>query len=241
MSVLSEKFIDLDYSRISPAESVARGRAFYEMMQRRRSVRDFSPAVPPRECIDWAIRAAGTSPSGAHRQPWRFVVVDDPELKRAIRQAAETEERESYEHRFPREWLDALAPLGTDWHKPFLQVAPYLVVVFKESSGRDAQGRRVTNYYVNESVGIACGIFIAAIHAMGLVTLTHTPNPMGFLSRLLKRPPNEKPFILFPVGYPAEGAKVPNLTRKSLDDLVQLNDGAPPRPTDAPSTTTDPS
>jgi len=202
-----------------------RAREFYERMNRRRSVRDFSASVPPRECIEYAIRTAGTAPSGAHRQPWKFVVVDAPDLKREIRMAAEHEERESYENRFPQEWLDALAPLGTDWRKPFLEIAPYLVIVFKETSGRDQQGGRISNYYVNESVGIACGIFIAALHNMGLVTLTHTPNPMGFLSRLLKRPANEKPFILFPVGYPADDARVPDLHRKSYRELVQRNDG----------------
>ena len=154
-------------------------------------MRNFSSDPVPRECIDFAIRAAGTAPSGAHRQPWKFVVVDNPALKRDIRIAAEEEEKESYENRFPQEWRDALAPLGTDWHKPFIEMVPYIVVVFKESSGRDEQGRRITNYYVNESVGIACGLFITALHAMGLATLTHTPNPMGCLSRLLKRPENE--------------------------------------------------
>lgn len=204
---------------------VARAGAFYELMRRRRSIRSFTSEPPPRACVEYAIRAAATAPSGAHRQPWRFVIVDDPALKRAIRMAAEEEERENYEHRFPPEWLDALARLGTDWHKEFLEVAPYLVVVFKESFGYDDQGRKVTNYYVNESVGIACGLFIAALHDMGLATLTHTPSPMGFLSRLLNRPSNEKPYILFPIGYPAPDATVPDLYRKSLEELVQWNAG----------------
>ena len=225
MTAIEPKFVDLVFERVSPEQSVERGRRFYELMNRRRSVRDFSTDPVPRECIDLAIRAAGTAPSGAHRQPWKFVVIDDPALKREIRIAAEQEEKESYEHRFPQEWLDALAPLGTDWRKSFIETVPYVVVVFKEASGRDDRGRRITNYYVNESVGIACGLFIAALHAMGLATLTHTPNPMGFLSRLLKRPSNEKPYILFPVGYPAPDAKVPDLTRKPLSDLVQRNDG----------------
>ncbi len=218
-------FVPVTWERLEPAEMVARAGAFYELMRRRRSIRSFTSEPPPRACVEYAIRAAATAPSGAHRQPWRFVIVDDPALKRAIRMAAEEEERENYEHRFPPEWLDALARLGTDWHKEFLEVAPYLVVVFKESFGYDDQGRKVTNYYVNESVGIACGLFIAALHDMGLATLTHTPSPMGFLSRLLNRPSNEKPYILFPIGYPAPDATVPDLYRKSLEELVQWNAG----------------
>jgi iodotyrosine deiodinase len=204
---------------------VPRAQEYFDDLNRRRSVREFSDQPVPRECIEFAIRAAGTAPSGAHREPWKFVVVDNPELKAKIREAAEEEERESYHGRFPPEWLQALAPLGTDEHKPFLEIAPYLVIVFKENYGVDADGNKITNYYVNESVGIACGMFISALHLMGLVTLTHTPNPMGFLSKLLKRPANEKPYILFPVGFPADGVTVPNLKRKSLDDLVQWNDG----------------
>jgi nitroreductase len=220
------QFVPLLYERLPPEAMIERGRSLYQQMKRRRSVRDLSSEVPPRECIELAVRTAGTAPSGAHRQPWRFVIVDDPALKRAIRGAAEHEERENYEHRFPPGWLAALAPLGTDWRKPFLENAPYLVVVFKESYGVDTEGGKITNYYVNESVGIACGLFITAVHSMGLVTLTHTPSPMGFLSELLRRPPNEKPYILFPVGYPAEGAKVPDLERKSWKELTQLNDGS---------------
>lgn len=219
------KFIPYHHRRLSADEMTDRAKAYFELMNRRRSVRDFSPDPVPRVCIEYAIRAAGTAPSGAHRQPWKFVIVDDPELKRAIRIAAEEEEKESYEHRFPPEWIEALAPLGTDHRKPFLETVPYLVVVFKESYGRLPDGRKVTNYYVNESVGIACGFFIAALHEMALATLTHTPNPMGFLSELLGRPLNEKPFILFPVGYPANDANVPDLRRKSYDELTQLNDG----------------
>lgn len=218
-------FIPLEFTRLSPTEMEERGRAFAEKMQSRRSVRSFAPEAPPRACIEYAIRAACAAPSGANRQPWRFVVVDDPAVRRAIREAAEAEEKENYEHRFPPEWLDALTAIGTDWHKEFLEVAPYLVVVFKESHGVDQQGRKITNYYVNESVGIACGVFIAALHTMGLATLTHTPSPMGFLSEILRRPPNEKPYILFPVGYPAADATVPVLTRKPFDDLVQWNAG----------------
>ena len=220
---MTASFVPLDFRRVAPDASVADGRAFLAQLARRRSVRDFSPDRVPRECVELAIRAAGSAPSGAHRQPWRFVVVDDPGLKRAIREAAEQEERENYGRRFPQEWLDALARLGTDWRKPFLETAPWLVIVFKESHGLDERGRKITNYYVNESVGIACGLFIAAVHLMGLATLTHTPSPMGFLSELLHRPANEKPYMLFPVGYPADEAMVPDLERKSLAELVQWN------------------
>ena len=226
MAATTYKSVPYEHERPTHDEMLKRGREFYEFLDKRRSVRDFSTDAVPRECIDLAIRTASTAPSGAHRQPWRFVVVDDPALKKAIRAAAEEEERENYETRFPEEWLQALAPLGTTGDKPFLEEAPYLVVVFKESYGIDADGEKITNYYVPESVGIACGMFIASLHTMGLVTLTHTPSPMGFLSELLRRPPNEKPYILFPVGYPADGARVPDLTRKSLDEVVQLNDGS---------------
>jgi nitroreductase len=214
-----------EFEARAPEEMVRRGGEFFDLMARRRSVRDFSSEAPPRECLELAIRTAASAPSGAHRQPWKFVLIDDPALKKAIRLAAEEEERENYDNRFPPEWLQALAPLGTTGDKPFLEEAPYLVVVFKESYGVDDAGEKITNYYVNESVGIACGLFIAALHTMGLVTLTHTPSPMGFLSELLKRPPNEKPYILFPVGYPAEGAQVPDLKRKSYEAVVQENDG----------------
>ena len=214
-----------EFEALAPEEMVRRGGEFFRLMARRRSVRDFSTETPPRECLDLAIRTAASAPSGAHRQPWKFVLIDDPNLKKAIRLAAEEEEQENYDNRFPPEWLQALAPLGTTGDKPFLEEAPYLVVVFKESYGVDDAGGKITNYYVNESVGIACGLFIAALHTMGLVTLTHTPSPMGFLSELLKRPPNEKPYILFPVGFPAEGAQVPDLKRKNYEAVVQENDG----------------
>jgi iodotyrosine deiodinase len=198
-----------------------RARAFHAGMEGRRSVRSFSPEPVPRELIEIALRTASTAPSGAHRQPWKFVVVGDPGLKSQIRAAAETEEYESYiGGRMPAEWLEALAPLGTSWEKPFLETVPWLVVVFEELYGLDAEGRKRKNYYPKESVGIACGLFIAALHHMGLATLTHTPSPMVFLSRLLDRPVNEKPFILFPVGYPAPDAEVPDLRRKGLEDVA---------------------
>jgi len=220
------RFVPLDFVRREESEMKARAEEFHELMSRRRSVRSISTEPVPRVCVEYAVRTAITAPSGANRQPWRFVIVDDPKLKRRIRIAAETEERENYENRFPPEWREALASLGTDWHKPFLEESPYLVVVFKESYGLGAAGERITNYYVNESVGIACGLFITALHQMGLVTLTHTPSPMGFLSRLLQRPPNEKPYILFPVGYPAPDATVPDLKRKPVEEIVQWNDGS---------------
>lgn len=195
-------------------------------MDRRRSVRHFAPDPVPREAVELALRTASTAPSGAHRQPWRFVVVDDPAVKREIREAAETEEYESYVGgRMPPEWLLALEPLGTGWRKPFLETAPYLVVVFAELYGVEEDGSKRKNYYVKESVGIACGLFVAAIHEMGLATLTHTPSPMRFLNEILGRPRNEKPFILFPVGYPAEGCEVPDLTRKGLDQVAIWNPG----------------
>ena len=225
MAATAYKPIPYEFEILEQAEMVRRGRQFSELMSRRRSVRAFSTEAPPRECVELAIRTAASAPSGAHRQPWKFVIVDDPALKKAIREAAEEEERENYENRFPPEWIEALAALGTSGEKPFLEEAPYLVVVFKESYGVDDAGGKITNYYVNESVGIACGMFIVALHNMGLVTLTHTPCPMGFLSQLLNRPPNEKPYILFPVGYPAAGAKVPDLKRKSFEEVVEMNGG----------------
>lgn len=195
-------------------------------MKRRRTVREFSPEPVPFELIELAIKTAGVAPSGANQQPWRFVVVSNPEIKRRIRLAAEEEERENYSGRFPDEWLQALAPLGTDWHKEFLETAPYLIVVFKIDYGvestPDGGERRIKHYYVNESVGIACGMLLAALHNAGLATLTHTPNPMGFLSEILKRPKNEKPYLLVPVGYPADGVKVPDITKKRFEEIAEV-------------------
>ncbi|MEM7583793.1 MAG: nitroreductase family protein [Acidobacteriota bacterium] len=213
-------FVTLDSEQVEPEESRRRARAFYELMEARRSVRHFSDRPVPRELIENAIRTASTAPSGAHRQPWRFVVIGDPQIKHQIRVAAEAEERKSYEERMPDEWLQALAPLGVDWRKPFLEVVPWIVVVFQELFGYYDDGSKRKNYYVGESVGIACGLFIASLHQMGLATLTHTPSPMGFLRDILGRPKNEKPYILFPVGYPAPGAEVPDLRRKSLDEVA---------------------
>jgi iodotyrosine deiodinase len=213
-------FIPLVHERLSVEESASRGRAFYEEMNRRRTTRHFASDPVPRELIELAILTAGTSPSGAHLQPWTFVAVGDPELKRQLRVAAELEERRFYQELAPPEWLEALAPLGTDEHKPHLTDAPWVVVLFRQVHGVRADGERQTYYYTQESCGIAAGLFIAAVHRMGLVTLTHTPSPMGFLADLLGRPSNERAMLVMPVGYPAPGALVPDLMRKSLDDIV---------------------
>jgi nitroreductase len=214
------RFEPLAWEPISDAEMANRARAFLGEASRRRTVRHFSDQAVPRSIIEDCIRAAGTAPSGAHRQPWRFVAVSDPETKRRIREAAENEEREFYEQRAPADWLEALAPLGTDANKPFLEVAPWLIVVFGESYGEDDSGQRVKNYYVQESVGIATGLLISAAHATGLATLTHTPSPMRFLGALLGRPDRERPFLILVVGHPAEGALVPSLVRKPLEEIA---------------------
>ncbi len=213
-------FVPYRYTRLGQSEMLGRGRDFLDLMTARRSVRKFSAEPVSRDLIEIAIRTASTAPSGANRQPWRFVAISDPALKRSIREAAEAEEREFYEKRATAEWLADLAPLGTDWRKPFLETAPWIVVVFAESYGVDEQGSKHKNYYVQESVGLACGLFIASLHCMGLATLTHTPSPMGFLSRILQRPSNERPFILFPVGYPASDATVPDIGRKELGEVA---------------------
>jgi iodotyrosine deiodinase len=213
-------FVPYEFERLPPELMLERARAFNERMDARRSVRDFSPDPVPRELIELAVRAASSAPSGAHRQPWTFVLVGDAQLKREIRIAAEREERVSYEQRMSDEWLEALRPLGTDWRKPYLETVPWIVVVFEQLWAEGEDGTRHKNYYVRESVGIACGIFIAALHTMGLATLTHTPNPMGFLSEILGRPRNEKPFILFPIGYPSPDAQVPDLRRKPLEQVL---------------------
>ncbi|HRC88027.1 MAG TPA: nitroreductase family protein, partial [Thermoanaerobaculia bacterium] len=196
-------------------------RHFYAELDRRRSVRSFSPEPVPREAIELAIATASTAPSGAHRQPWKFVAVSHPETKRRIRLAAEEEERQSYlGGRMPADWLEALAPLGTGWEKPYLEIVPWIVVVFEERWSFHPDGSRRKNYYPTESTGIACGLFVAALHHMGLATLTHTPSPMAFLSEILGRPANEKPLILFPIGYPAPGCEVPDIARKSLAEVA---------------------
>lgn len=203
----------------------ARGTELVREMERRRSVRQFSTEPVPRRVLEQALRIAGTAPSGAHQQPWTFVVVSDPEIKERIRAAAEEEERRSYEGRMPREWLDAVAPLGTDFHKTHITDAPYVVILFRQLYGIRPDGGRRTFYYTTESCGIAAGLFISAVHQLGLATLTHTPSPMGFLCELLERPTNEKSFLLMPVGYPAEDARVPDLARKPLDRFVIWKQG----------------
>ncbi|ACY15167.1 nitroreductase family protein [Haliangium ochraceum] len=216
-------FIPLpDYREYPPDEMRQRARAFYEELRRRRSVRAFSERPVAREIIEDCLRAAGTAPSGANHQPWHFAVVADAARKREIRAAAEEEERAFYEHRAPPAWLDALAPLGTDADKPFLERAPYLIVIFAERYGADAAGEKRQHYYVQESVGIATGFLIAALHHAGLATLTHTPSPMRFLNPILGRPDNEKPYLVLVTGYPEDGVEVPNIGKKSLAEIASF-------------------
>lgn len=217
----SGKFIPYKGLHFSPEESLERSKALYEFSNLRRSVRDFSSQDVSVELVNYLIKTAGTAPSGAHKQPWTFCLVGNKRLKKQIRQAAEKEEYESYQSRMSEEWLKDLAPLGTDWNKPFLETAPWLIIVFKRVF-EVVDDKKWQNYYVNESVGIACGMLINAIHNAGLITLTHTPSPMNFLTKILERPVNERPYLLMPVGYPAESAQVPKLTRKGLDELTVL-------------------
>jgi iodotyrosine deiodinase len=214
-------FVPLTSFREQPAGQMeARAAAFADDLSRRRTVRHFSDRPIPKGVIEACVRAAGTAPSGANLQPWHFVVITDPALKRRIREAAEIEEREFYATRAPKEWLAALEPLGTDSNKPFLEVAPALIAIFGEAYGEHDDGTRVKHYYVTESVGIATGLLIAAVHHAGLVSLTHTPSPMGFLNDCLGRPARERPFLLLVVGYPAEDAMVPDITRKPLNEIL---------------------
>ena len=219
-------FRSLDFSRREESEMIDRAKAFYGLLEQRRSPRMFADTPVPKELIELAIASGSTAPSGAHKQPWRWVAISDPETKRAIRLAAEEEERVNYlENRMNKEWQEALAPLGTDHHKEFLEIAPWIVVLFEERYELRPDGERRKNYYVKESVGIAAGMFISAIHNMGLATLTHTPTPMAFLTKLLERPENERPFVLFPVGYPTADCKVPDLHRKPLDEIMITIEG----------------
>jgi nitroreductase len=214
------EFITLPSYKQYPVEEMAeRAISFREEMQRRRTVRHFSENHVPRKIIEECLIAAGSAPSGANLQPWHFAVISNPETKRQIRVAAEKEEHEFYHRRAPQEWLDALEHLGTDENKPFLETAPYLIVVFSSTHSHLPDGRRVKNYYTTESVGIATGVLITALHHAGLVTLTHTPSPMGFLREILNRPDDERPFLLLVVGYPAKDAVVPRITKKSLDEI----------------------
>jgi len=215
------KFVKLNFRQIEKDEQLKRAEDFYENLNGRRTVRDFSDREVSFEILEKAILTAGTAPSGANMQPWRFVVVKDAETKRKIREAAEKEEFESYHGRMSEKWLKRLAVLGTDEHKPFLEIAPYLIVVFRINSIEE-NGETEPTYYSQESVGIAVGMLLAALHNAGLATLTHTPSPMKFLQEILKRPKNEIPFVLIPVGYPAENAKVPDIRRKSLEEILQI-------------------
>ena len=210
----------LGYSELSTELMQRRATAFYSDIRRRRTVRHFSDRPVPREIIEHCIRAAATAPSGANMQPWHFVVVSDPTIKQQIRAGAEAEEREFYERRAPKEWLAALAPLGTDAEKPFLETAPYVIVVFAQSYGLLPDGRRVKHYYASESVGIATGILITAVHQAGLASLTHTPSPMGFLNEILDRPSNERPYLVLVVGYPATDAVVPVIAKRPFEEIV---------------------
>jgi iodotyrosine deiodinase len=219
------RHIPLVFPRLSTDEQLRASREFLSSMSGRRSIRALSEEPVAFELIENAVRCASLAPSGANQQPWRFVVVQDPAIKRRIREAAEAEERESYEHRMPAEWLEALAPLGTDWHKEFLETAPYLIVVFRIDFGlaQNLDGdRKIKHYYVQESVGIATGFLLAALHLSGLATLTHTPSPMGFLTSILGRPQNERPFVLIPVGFPSPDATVPAISKKAPAEVMEV-------------------
>lgn len=215
-------FVSYQHEIYSESEMISRSKEFYAWMNKRRTVRDFSSKPINKQIIDNILLTASTAPSGANKQPWTFCVVQNQELKKQIRLAAEKEEKESYENRMSEEWLQDIAPLQTDWQKPFLEIAPALIVVFKKAYDILPNGTTRNNYYVNESVGLACGFMLAAIHHAGLVALTHTPSPMNFLIKILNRPENERPFLLIPIGYPAEETFVPNLTRKPLSDMSEF-------------------
>jgi nitroreductase len=214
-------FQKLDHNPYPEPKMIERSTTFFELMIKRRTVRDFSDRPIPIEIIQNAIQTASSAPSGANKQPWHFVIVQDPTVKKEIRIAAEKEEKEFYEHRAPDTWLEDLNQFGTDWHKPFLEIAPYLIVVFKQGYDLGEEGKR-KNYYVNESVGIASGFLLVALHKAGLATLTHTPSPMGFLEKILKRPENEKAVLLIPVGYPGGDTRVPILKKKSFTDVCTI-------------------
>jgi len=222
MSSRAAKTIALEITRYPAEEMLERASRYRAEASLRRSVRDFSADPVPRAVVEQCLLAAGSAPSGANRQPWHFCVVGDPGIKRQIREGAEQEEREFYQRRAPDDWLAALAPLGTDDNKPFLETAPYVIVIFAEKYGLDAAGNKQKNYYVPESVGIATGVLINALHHAGLATLTHTPSPMKFLNRILGRPEREKPTMILVVGYPAPGARVPDIARKALDEIASF-------------------
>lgn len=218
---MSDSFEMYEGQQLSQQEMIAHSADYFEFMSSRRSIRHFSDRPVPKEVIENLIKTAASAPSGAHKQPWHFCAISSPEVKKKIRVAAEKEEYENYHGRMSDDWLEDLEPFATDWHKPFIETAPWLIAVFKKPYDL-VEGEKKHNYYVNESVGIASGILISAIHKAGLVTLTHTPSPMNFLQDILKRPANERAFLLMPVGYPANGAKVPSLDRKSLDEVADF-------------------
>ncbi len=221
METKKPKFIPLpNYTEYPPKQMQKRAEDFYKEIKERRTVRDFSDRPVPKEIIEKCLLAAGTAPNGANKQPWHFAVVTDPEIKKKIREAAEKEEEAFYSGRAPDEWLEALAPLGTDASKPFLETAPYLIVIFAQSHELTTDNMKSKNYYVQESVGIATGILVTAIHHAGLVSLTHTPSPMGFLGKILKRPANERAYLILVVGYPEENARVPDISKKSLEEIA---------------------
>ncbi len=213
-------FVAYSKETFEPNEMELRSEAFYKWMDKRRTVREFSDKPIPKKVIEDILLTASTAPSGAHKQPWTFCVVADATIKSKIREAAEVEERESYDGRMTEEWLRDLQPIGTDWQKPFLEIAPYLIIVFKRNYEPEANNHKHKNYYVTESCGLACGFLLGAIHNAGLVALTHTPSPMNFLTKILNRPENEKPFLLIPVGYPAAECWVPDLERKNIDEIA---------------------
>ena len=221
MKIVPEGFKELNHKRYSELESMKRAEEFYHSMNARRSVRFFSDEKFDRKLVELAVKTAGTAPSGANKQPWKYFIVESPEIKREIRIAAEKEEKENYERRMPNSWLEDLKQFGTDWHKEFLEIAPYVVVVFKVDYMNE-DGSLKKHYYVNESVGISVGMFIAALQNMGLVTLTHTPSPMNFLSQILKRPSNERAFLVLPVGYPSSEAIVPDISRKKSEEIMEI-------------------
>lgn len=216
----STPYIPLEAANLSDAEMLAESEKFFNEINKRRTIRDFSDRAVDIRVIENIIKAASSAPSGAHKQPWTFCVVQDPAMKKRIREKAEKEEYENYHGRMSERWLQDLEPFNTDWNKPFLETAPYLIVVFKRVFERDGDSGKTNNYYVNESVGIATGFLLAAIHQAGLCALTHTPSPMNFLTEALERPDNERPFLLIPVGHPAEGCKVPDIDRKGLSEVM---------------------
>lgn len=217
---MAPKLVRLDFKTRDPSRMADNARSFRQLMDRRRTVRDFSPRPVPRSLIEDCVMTGATAPSGAHQQPWTFVCIGDQETKRRIRVAAEEEERSFYEGRASDEWLEALAPLGTDADKPFLETAPWLIAIFAQRYGFAPDGHRRKHYYVPESVGIACGFLIASLHNAGLATLTHTPSPMGFLNEICGRPDHEKALILLVAGYPADDARVPDIARKQPEDVI---------------------